>query len=322
MQLLSIDPHNIPKTGDDRPVATLFRYVIRMSGNHQVWVCLVAACVALLTMAPLELQRRLVNDVIVAGDMELLLLLGSLYLAVLVVQGLMKVALRLYQSWLSESAIRYNRLHLSRVYERRTAENDEESGGRAVSIIGAEIDRLGGFVGEGFSQPVVNIGILLSVGGFMLVVEPFIAAVSLVFLVPQVILVPWFQSWINRLLERRLGLMRDLSDTISELSSDGSEIGDTQLPKQVDDIYRNRIKLLFVKFGTKGITNFLNALGPLCVLVFGGVMVIQGETTIGTIVAFVSGFDRLSNPLREMISYYRVAAQANVQHKMIAKWIT
>ena len=322
MKLFSIPPHEIEKTGDNRPATTLLRYVIRMSGHHQVWVCIIAAGVALLTMAPLELQRRLVNDVIVAGNLELLLLLGSLYFTVLIVQGGLKVALRFYQAWLSESAIRYNRSHLSGVYEARQTESEEENGGRAVSIIGAEIDRLGGFVGEGFSQPVVNVGVLLSVGGFMVVVEPFIAAVSLVFLLPQVILVPWFQSWINKLLERRLGLMRDLSDNVSGLSGNEGTIENTELPEQIDNIYRNRIKLLFVKFGTKGITNFLNALGPLCVLVFGGLMVIAGETTIGTIVAFVSGFDRLSNPLREMISYYRVAAQANVQHKMIAKWMS
>jgi ABC-type bacteriocin/lantibiotic exporter with double-glycine peptidase domain len=50
-------------------------------------------------------------------------------------------------------------------------------------------------------------------------------------------------------------------------------------------------------------------------------MVIQGETTVGVIVAFISGFDRLSAPLRELVNYYRVAAQAAVQHRMIARWM-
>jgi ABC-type bacteriocin/lantibiotic exporter with double-glycine peptidase domain len=55
--------------------------------------------------------------------------------------------------------------------------------------------------------------------------------------------------------------------------------------------------------------------------VWGGYLAIQGETDIGTIVAFITGFDRLSGPLRELISFYRTAAQANVQRDMIARWI-
>jgi len=39
------------------------------------------------------------------------------------------------------------------------------------------------------------------------------------------------------------------------------------------------------------------------------------------VVAFISGFERLATPLRELIAYYRIAAQANVQHKMIARWM-
>jgi ABC-type bacteriocin/lantibiotic exporter with double-glycine peptidase domain len=50
-------------------------------------------------------------------------------------------------------------------------------------------------------------------------------------------------------------------------------------------------------------------------------MVIEGETTIGVVVAFISGFDRMSTPLRELIAYYRIAAQASVQHRMIARWM-
>ena len=66
----------------------------------------------------------------------------------------------------------------------------------------------------------------------------------------------------------------------------------------------------------------LNALAPICVLVGGGYLVIQGETSVGIIVAFISGFDRMSSPMRELLSYYRVASQAAVQHRLIAKWMS
>src|SRR3546814_13998839 len=82
------------------------------------------------------------------------------------------LALHMYQSWLSESAIRYNRAHLTGIFERRTDDEGEQRSGEAVSIIGAEVEHLGGFVGEGLSQPVVNGGMLVAMGGYMLVVEP------------------------------------------------------------------------------------------------------------------------------------------------------
>src|SRR5690606_23358408 len=126
---------------------------------------------------PLELQRRIVDEVVRDRELGLLWLLAGGYLAVLLVQSLCKYFLHLYQSWLSESAVRYNRGHLTRLYERRRAGDEDEHGGVAVSIIGAEVDRLGGFVGEGLSQPVVNGGMLVAMGGYMLVVEPLVALI-------------------------------------------------------------------------------------------------------------------------------------------------
>ena len=76
-----------------------------------------------------------------------------------------------------------------------------------------------------------------------------------------------------------------------------------------------------LKFLLKGAINLLNNLAPLAVLMVGGYMVLQGESTVGVVVAFISGLQRLADPVRELMNYYRVAAQANVQHSMIARWM-
>jgi len=314
-------PRRIRRTGDDSPAATLFGYVWRMSGRHQVWLCLLAIAVAGLTAIPLELQRRIVDDVVRDRQLDLLWLLAGLYLAVLLVQGIAKYALHMYQSWLSESAVRYNRAHLTRLYERRNGGGAAQHSGEAVSIIGAEIDRLGGFVGEGLSQPVVNGGMLVAMGGYMLYVEPLVALISMGFILPQIILMPLLQARINRLMERRVGMLRSLGDQVTELPGGEDDFRHSGLPLSLDRIYDNRMRIFLWKFGQKALMNLLSALAPLSVLLVGGLMVIEGETTIGVVVAFISGFERLSTPLRELIAYYRVAAQANVQHKMIAQWM-
>jgi len=314
-------PRRIRRTGDDSPAATLFGYVWRMSGRHQVWICLLAIAVAGLTAIPLDLQRRIVDDVVRDRQLDLLWLLAGLYLAVLLVQGIAKYALHMYQSWLSESAVRYNRAHLTRLYERRNGDDAAQHSGEAVSIIGAEVDRLGGFVGEGLSQPVVNGGMLIAMGGYMLVVEPLVALISLGFILPQIVLLPLMQRRIYRLMQRRVVLLRGFGDRLPELPESAEDFRHSDMPGSLDDIYDNRLRTYLWKFGQKAVMNLLSALAPLSVLLVGGYMVIQGETTIGVVVAFISGFERLSTPLRELIAYYRIAAQAHVQHKMIAQWM-
>lgn len=322
MSKFRIAPREIPRTGDDSPARSLPRYVWRMSGLHQVWVCLLASAIAGLSMVPLELQRRIVNNAVEDRNLQLLAILGAGYLAVLLLQGGLKFCLRVCQGWLSESAVRYCREHLARTHKARAGEAGNDVGrGRAVSVIATEIDKVGGFVGEGLSQPVVNIGMLLAIIGYMLVVEPFVATISLLFLLPQCIVVPAVQVRLNRLIEMRLGLLRDLSDSIVDATGETDSIEEDEVRAKLGRIYSNRMRIVVVKFAMKGFVNLLNGLAPLAVLLVGGYLAMRGETTLGVVVAFMSGFERLSDPLRELLAYYRITAQASVQHGMIARWI-
>jgi ABC-type multidrug transport system fused ATPase/permease subunit len=319
-----IPPHPIARTGDDTPARTVFHYVWRMSGTHQVWVSLLAVVIASLSFIPLELQRRIINDAVGGSDVGLLVLLAGIYVGVAIIDGALKFMLHVYQGWLSESAIRYNREHLAelQVANSRTSDGDGREG-RAVTIIGSEIDKLGGFVGEGISVPVTNIGMLVAIIGYMLVVQPLVALVALVLLAPQAAIVPWLQGLINRLTERRLGLLRDLSDNIVMRSeSEPSQRDQQALLRDLDSIYGNHVQIFVIKFLMKASTNLMSAMAPLTVLAVGGYFVMTEQTTIGVVVAFISGFQRLAEPLSELLTYYRTAAQASVQHRMIADWMT
>lgn len=327
MKLFRMRPHEPKSTGDDRPARSLWRYIWLMSGRHQIAVCVIAAAVAALGIVPLELQRRLVDDAISKQDMPLLTVLAVIYLAVVLVHGAAKFILRIYEGWLSESAIRHNRRHLSRLYAEDRTGNGEGENGRAISIIGSEIEKLGGFVGDGLSQPVVNAGMLIFGIGYMLSVEPIIGLIGVLALIPQIALVPVIQKQINRLIEKRVEKMREISDALSGLHP-GHDDNHKEPPDRIGSIHRgigflydNRMWFFILKFGMKTLINLLNALAPLSVLIVGGYLAIRGETSVGIIVAFISGFDRMSSPMRELLSYYRMAAQASVQHRMIAKWM-
>ncbi|MBW4710602.1 ABC transporter ATP-binding protein [Roseobacter sp. YSTF-M11] len=288
-----------------------------MSEWHQAYVCLLAVVFALIDLIPLELQRRIVNEVVESQNVPLLLQYGAIYLVLIIVHKFGKFVLKLYQGWLSESATIYTRKHLLGLYGDQS-DPTEDSSGRTVSIVGSEVEKLGGFVGESLSQACVNITMLLGVLGYMLVVEPRIALFALAFLIPQILITPLMQKRLNELVEERVGYIRDLGDEISNMTEAKHDYCLAILPK----IFSNRMKYFLLKFALKTVLNVLNALGPFTVLIFGGYLVMQGQTEIGVIVAFISGFERMSGPVRELITFYRVAAQATVQHRMIAKWVS
>src|SRR5579872_7327108 len=76
-----------------RPADNLFLYVYWMSGRQQVLICVLACIIAAMETVPLELQRQIVNRAIGGRDARLLALLGAVFFAATLLQGLLKYAL-------------------------------------------------------------------------------------------------------------------------------------------------------------------------------------------------------------------------------------
>jgi ABC-type bacteriocin/lantibiotic exporter with double-glycine peptidase domain len=305
-------PKTIRRTGDNTPVNSLGAFVWRMTGRQQIWLCLLSAGTAALGLVPIDLQRRIIDGPITDGDVNGLVLLGMLYLALVLVHRVLRFFQLQWQSWLSESAVLYVRNHLIGLYRER--EPEERHPGEAVSIVNAEVDRLGGFAGQAPSQAFANITMLFGILAYMLWMSPQIAALSLGLVLPQVLLMPVLQRRLNRLVNRRILLLRALGEDIGH-----EEVGTNA--ERLTAIFRNRMAFQFWKNLMKAILNTLNLLAPLAVLGWGGYLVIQGEQTVGVLVAFLSGFDRLAAPVRELLTFYRTAQQAAVQHASIARWM-
>jgi ABC-type bacteriocin/lantibiotic exporter with double-glycine peptidase domain len=260
----------------------------------------------------------LVDHAIRERDLSLFALLGAIYFGVVVLHKLLKFALSVYQNWMTESAVFYTRAHIFGLYGHHLTEAaDSRDSGTVVSIIGSETDKIGEFVGTAISEAAVNIAVMAGVLIYMLVIDWRIAVIGIALLVPQLVLTPLVQRKLNRLVAINVGLLRALGRDVSHLGLEGSPA-----PRSLwRTIYRNRMIQSVIRNGLKSGLNLLNGLAPLAVLIIGGYQAMQGETTIGTILAFISGFDRISEPIRNLITFYRNAQQANVQHAMIARWM-
>ena len=300
----------------DRPLQTmpktLYAYVWRVSGRQQVPLCLLTLLVFPLTLVPLELQRRIVNGAVGGEDMSLLFLLGAVYLAVIIGRAVLKYVRNIYLERVSAGITRILRMRIAHSKSYGTMPDE----GTKQAIISSEAEKVGGFVAEAIAFPFLNAGIVLSVAGYMIVVEPIIATVAIAFLVPSVIVVAVSQPVLNRISEKMITVARELGQCV--ISEGRDEAGPDPDPDGfIDRIYQLRLRFAATKHLAKAISNLINHMGPLSVLVVGGWLVIQGQTEVGTIVAFMSGHERMTEPAGDLLNFYRRLAMMRVQYRLI-----
>src|ERR1700730_14872806 len=84
----------------------ILRYVLKTSGLHQLFLLLLTVGLFLLEIVPLELQRRIVNDLVKHRDYRLVIVQCAAYAGTVLVQGGTKLVLNVYRSWVGERATR------------------------------------------------------------------------------------------------------------------------------------------------------------------------------------------------------------------------
>ncbi len=185
---------------------TIMGYVFRYSVKHQIGLAALSVAVFTLSAIPLELQRRIINDAIKSGASDTILLLAVAYAGVALTQQGFKLILNVYRGWVSEAAVRRLRRTLEVLPEGQT-----DVPGTRVAMMVDEALPIGGFVGMSVSEPLLQGGILASVIGYMVFLEPYMALLSLAFLAPQMIFVPLMQRAINHRAEARIKTIRQVS---------------------------------------------------------------------------------------------------------------
>lgn len=274
-----IAPVPLGAAGAGGPPPTLRGYLWRISRWHQIGLGALALGLTFVGLVPLELQRRIIDEGIVPGDRTLLIDLAVLYMAAVLVHNALKFLLKWLQGWLGESAVHRARGALL-AHERQGRADGGKAQGASVSVLGAELDRLGAFIGSGPSMAVANGAMLTGVVGYMIAVKPQLAWISLLLLLPPILLTPLLQRRLNTLTRVQVATLRDFGDAVL----DGC--AQARTAPMIDTLYANRMAFHLWKNILKTALGLLGAAAPLTVLVLGGLLVLDGQTTAGTIVAF------------------------------------
>jgi ABC-type multidrug transport system fused ATPase/permease subunit len=295
----------------------VFRYVLRTSALHQVFLLVLTVIVFLLEVVPLELQRRIVNDLVKHRDYRQVIVLCAIYAGIVVVQGTTKLVLNVYRGWVGERATRDLRRRIRFLAEAPpSASSIPEAQGIEVSMIVAEVEPIGGFVGGSISEPLLQGGVLLSVLAYMIHLDPWMAAAAFALFVPQLVFVPILQSSIIRRTGARIQVLRRLSVSIVTPAYREGERGPAD-DARIDHVFELDMGIFRLKFTMNFLMNLCSHLQVIAALLLGGWLVSTDQLAIGGVVAFISGIGRLNDPWGDLVNYFRDVSVAQVKYRLV-----
>jgi ABC-type multidrug transport system fused ATPase/permease subunit len=301
-----------------------YRQIWSTTARQQTILIALAILISVAAAVPLEFQRHIINSLARHERLATLGLLCGGYLAASLFVTALKWILNLRSSSLGENNVRIIR---ERLYENRStianantqAPQQVHKTGTLLTMISTEAEKVGRFAGEALSTPLVEAGTLLSVLCYMLVTEPALGAVVLLLAVPQAIFVPWVQKKINRLVKERVKTLREANDLVVETMDEGAGDKADEVKSIFERVVGLQLGVYRLKFGSRALTNCVNAIAVATILFVGGWMVFEGRTEIGIVVAFLSGFDKIVEPSRQLTAYFRGLSSVRVQADLIAQ---
>ena len=290
----------------------------------QALLLLVILVTVFARVLPLEMQKRIVNEAIRFGEIQLLFLYCGFYLAAVVVATGLKYLISALQNLIGERALADMRkalyhhiLTLPLNFFRKTQP------GLVVSSLVTELASAGNFVGMSIGVPVSSILTLFAFAAYLIWLNPLLAGISLSIYPMVLILLPRLQQQANKANKRRVDMTRTLSGKIGEAISgiheihgNGSyRIENRRYGKMIEKLYKIRIVWNLYKFSVKSLNNFFSNLSPFLVFIVGGYLAIKGRLDLGALVAFISAQEKIYDPWKELIAFYQVYQDASVRYK-------
>lgn len=327
----------------------LFAYILRYSKRQQIILVLMTALSFPFYYLSLDLPKTIINDAISGTDFPVdisfdfagfsttfgsmeqvpyLLFLCFLFLFLVLINSGFKLVINIYRGTLGERMLRRMRLQLiERIMRFPLARFRSTSQGELVSMVNQETEPLGGFIGEAFSLPLYQGGMLLTILVFMFVQDWKLGLAAIALYPLQAWLIPKLQMKVNLLNRRRTVRLRNLAENLGEVVAgineihinDNSSFYKDHFSKLLGGIFNIRVKIYRMKFFIKFLNNSIAQLTPFLFFLIGGLLVIRGEMTIGALVAAVAAYKDLSPPWKELLAWYQGQADARMRYTILTE---
>jgi ABC-type multidrug transport system fused ATPase/permease subunit len=296
----------------------VFRYVFLVSWRHQIVLVILSVVTFLLEILPLEIQRRVVNDLVKERPFQWVVTLCVAYAGAVLVQSATKLGLNVYRGWIGESATRdLRRRVLAYLRIARIVAPGPEVRGIGAAMIVAEVEPIGGFVGSSISEPLLQAGILLSVLAYIIHLDRWMATAAFAIFTPQLVFVPLMQGAINRRAGARVWVLRQLGISTVDARWASTE-RDRSDRKRIDRILQLNMGIFKLKFSMNFLMNFCSHLQVIAALLIGGWQVHTDQLQIGGVVAFISAVGRLNDPWGDLVNYFRDLSINQMKFSLVA----
>jgi putative ABC transport system ATP-binding protein len=199
------------------------------------------------------------------------------------------------------------------------------SQGELVQMINAETEPLGGFVGEAVATPGLQAGTLLTSLFFMFMQDWKLGLAAIALYPLQIYIIPKLQRQVNLLGKERIRQVRRNAEKISEVAAgardiranDASAYERARFSEQLGAVFWIRFAIYKKKFLIKFLNNFISQLGPFFFYSIGGYLVLQGQMTLGALIAVVGAQKDITSPWRELLTYYQTLYDVKIKYEQV-----
>ncbi len=328
---------------DDGLDRSIYRYVIRFSIKDTLTICGLVAAAQLFYYVTLDLPKNIMNQGIQgkgiqfpvdlfglgwisADQISYLMWLCALFFVAILINGGLKQYVNSLKGKLGERLLRRLRFQLmARILRFPVPHFRKTSSGELIPMLTAEVEQIGGFMGDAFVQPLMQAGMLLTIAIFLFVQNPLMGFAAISLFPLQAYIVPKLQKRVKMLGKERVKAVRKISERIGETVGGIQEVRTlgTAAWERADYtdrfglVYRIRFDIYQRKSLVKFINNTLNQGAPLLFYGIGGYLVIEGSLSVGALVAALTAHKDMTAPWKELLDYYQQSQDAQQKYEQV-----
>ncbi|MBI3452217.1 MAG: ABC transporter ATP-binding protein, partial [Rhodospirillales bacterium] len=322
--------------------SSLYRFVLKHAPRETAILCFLTAISLPFYYLSLDIPKNIFNQAILAKGIQYpvailgvdfsqvayLFLLCFFFFVMVLINGGFKQHINTFKGRLGERLLRRLRYELvSRIMRFPLPHFRKVSQGELIPMITAEVEPLGGFMGDAIAQPLIQGGMLLTIITFLFVQNPLMGLAAISLYPIQGYVIPKLQRRVNQLGKERVRAVRKLSERVGEAVSGVQEIHchGTAAYERAD--FSDRLGLIFsIRFEiyqrksfVKFLNNLLNQMAPLLFYSIGGWLVIHGELTAGALAAALTANKDMSAPWKELLDYYQQSQDTKIKYEQVTE---
>lgn len=305
---------------------SLYSWVLENNTRWQILLVVLVVVTVGARIFPLEMQKRIINNAIGLGDVDLLLIYCLLFLGSVLLASSLKFAINLLQAYIGQKTLKRMRTDLfAHILRLPLSFFRTIQPGQVVNALINELATISGFIGSAVSVPLINVFTLLAMGGYLFYLNPLLAALSFILYPLQLFIVPKLQKRANVANRHRVNTSRMISGNIGEVITGVHEVHghagygleNDKFSHQAHSLLKANIRMNAYRYGIKFANNLFENIGPFLLFLVGGAMTIRGHFDLGALVAFLSAYSSLSEPWRELMDFYQIQEDSQVRYKNV-----